>query len=334
MSTEKRVTLYDVAREAGVSYQTVSRVINDSPNVAPKTRSRVLRVIRELDYRPNRAAQMLSTHRSHTLEVVTLSIWGAGSASLAAMSGMARKLGYQLSITALNGESIEKVIAGAAARLVDGLVLILPNMDISDDRLLEISHGIPLVRMSGAHERKVASVAYDQVLGARLATQHLVDLGHRQIATITGPFEFHDARMRYRGWQMTLEMAGLEPGPVETGQFSPDAGYQSISRLLDRGEKFTALFAANDGIAFGAIDALRERGFRVPQDVSVVGYDDVNVAAYYAPRLTTVRQDAGVLGDLTLEYLVSLIEKPDTPIHERVLKPELIVRQSTRRLKQ
>ncbi len=336
MSNEKpsgRVTLYDVAREAGVSYQTVSRVINNSPNVAPKTRNRVLRIIREMDYRPNRAAQMLSTHRSHTLEVITLSIWGAGSASLAAMSGRARKLGYQLSITALDGEDLEKVVAGAASRLVDGMVLILPYLEISDERLLEINQGVPIVRMNGIHGYKVASVVYDQELGAHLATQHLIDLGHRKIATISGPSQFYDGRMRHQSWLATVDAAGLEPGPQMIGDFSAESGYRALQQLLDKDVSFTALFAASDDMAFGAIAAMRERGIRVPQDVSVVGYNDVAVANFYIPRLTTVRQDGVVLGNLTLDYLVSLIQKPDTPVHERVLKPQLIVRDSTRPLK-
>jgi DNA-binding LacI/PurR family transcriptional regulator len=173
-------------------------------------------------------------------------------------------------------------------------------------------------------------VIYDQVHGGRLATQYLIDQGHQKIATITGPLLNYDAFGRHEGWKATLRDHGLDFGPNLEGDFTIEGGYQAMNRLLDGGEEFTAVFVGNDTMAFGAHTALREHGLRVPADISIVGFDDISESAHFVPGLTTVRQDFHLLGHLAVEYVVSMIENPETPVHQRVLQPKLIIRGSTR----
>jgi len=176
------------------------------------------------------------------------------------------------------------------------------------------------------------SVIYDNAQGARLATQHLLDLGHRAIAEITGPLQNYDAHDRHQGCLATLDERGLEPVMSIESDFTIDGGYRAMKRLLEAKLPFTGVFVANDSMALGAQTALREAGLRVPDDVSVVGFDDIMESAHMVPRLTTVRQDFQLMGRLAVEYIVNLIENPDTPVYQRVLPPKLIIRESTRPL--
>lgn len=327
----KRPTLRDVAREAGVSYQTVSRVINDNAHVAPETRDRVLQVIETLGFRPNRAAQILQTERSHTLEVV-MPYFGFNRV-LYDMARAANQLGYHFVISAISSEEFPKTLLTARSRLIDGLVLI-PMIPFNDnyDELIEMTDGLPFVQIGAKLGANLPSVIYDQARGARLATQHLIDLGHRKIAEISGPLLNYDGCDRHEGWRATLEDNGIEPGPSVEGDFTIDGGYAAMRQLLDSGAEFTAVVIGNDSMAFGAQTALRESGIRVPDDVSVVGFDDLPESAHFVPALTTIRQDFTVLGRLAIEYLISMIENPETPVHQRVLLPKLILRDSTRKI--
>jgi DNA-binding LacI/PurR family transcriptional regulator len=165
---------------------------------------------------------------------------------------------------------------------------------------------------------------------ARLATQHLIDLGHREIAEISGPLLNYDGCDRHEAWIATLEDNGIEPGPSVDGGFTIDGGYAAMCQLLESGAKFTAVVIGNDSMAFGAHTALRERGLSVPDHVSVVGFDDLPESAHFVPALTTICQDFAVLGQLAIEYLISKIENPQPPVHQRVLLPKLITAESTR----
>ena len=173
------------------------------------------------------------------------------------------------------------------------------------------------------------SVVVDQWNGARQAVEHLIDLGHTNIAEISGPLENFDASIRHSSWRRCLELNSLEPGLSVAGDFEVRSGYLGAKELLAKQRPFTALFVGNDRMALGAIRALREAGLRVPEDVSVVGFDDIPEAAFFEPPLTTVRQDFEVLGKESVEYLVSLIEDDHTAVQQRVLYPELVIRQST-----
>jgi len=329
MNSKPRATLRDVAREAGVSYQTVSRVINDSTSVAPATRNRVLKAISALDYHPNRAAQMLQTNRSHTIEVV-MPYFGFNRV-LYDMARSAHQSGYHFIISAIDNDEFAHTLESASSRFIDGLVLI-PLVPIVDDydELVELTRGIPFVQIGAKLGANLPSVIYDQVQGARLATQYLIDLGHRQIAEITGPLLNYDAADRHEGWQITLANNGLESSLSVDGNFTIEGGYQAMCQLLDQGAQFTAVFAGNDSMALGAHTALRQHGLLVPDDVSIVGFDDVPESAHLVPALTPIRQDFQLMAQLAVEYIISLIENPTTPIYQRVLPPKLIIRESTR----
>jgi DNA-binding LacI/PurR family transcriptional regulator len=325
----KRPTLRDVAREAGVSYQTVSRVINGDEHVASATRDRVLKTINKLGFRPNRAAQILQTERSHTLEVIMFT--SGFNRFLSEMARTAHELGYHFVISAIFPDEFATALESAASRFIDG-VLLIPLIPVIDDyhELMRLSDGVPFVQIGARLGADLPSVIYDQAQGARLAVQHLLDLGHTEIAEISGPLLNYDAQDRHEGWLVTLKENGIEPGLSFDGGFTIEGGYEAMNRLLDTGAHFTAVFIGNDSMAMGAHTALREHGLRVPDDVSMVSFDDLPESAHFVPGLTTIRQDFLLLGRLATEYLVSLIEAPDTPIHQRVLQPKLIVRESTR----
>lgn len=327
----KRPTLRDVAREAGVSYQTVSRVINDDAHVSAGTRNRVLKAIETLDFRPNRAAQILQTERSQTIEAILF--YFGFNLYLYEMARVSQQLGYHFVISAITEEEFESTLESASSRFVDGVILIpRTTMDADHDELLRLTHGIPYVQVGAELGANIPSVIYDQVSGGRLATQHLIDLGHRQIAEISGPLNNYDALGRHEGWLAALRENQLAPGPMIESNFSIEGGYQAMRQLLERGEPFTSVFLGNDSMAIGAHTALREHGLRVPQDISIVGFDDLPESAHFVPGLTTVRQDFQLLGSLAVEYIVSMIENPQTPVHQRVLQPRLIVRESTQAL--
>lgn len=327
----KRPTLRDVAREAGVSYQTVSRVINNDTHVSDATRARVLKTIEALGYRPNRAAQILQTERSHTLEVIMF--FSGFNRFLYEMARAAHDLHYHFVISTISTDEFASALQNAASRFIDGLLLI-PLVPIIDDyeQLIQLTDGVPFVQIGAKLGADIPSVIYDQAQGARLATQHLIDLGHRAIAEISGPLVNYDAQGRHEGWLKTLEDNRIEPVASIEGNFNIEGGYAAMQNLLDEGVYFTAVFVGNDSMAMGAHTALRERGLRVPDDISLVSFDDIPEAAHFVPGLTTVQQDFHRMGRLATEFLVSMIEQPDTPIHQRVLQPKLIVRESTRQL--
>lgn len=331
MKPKRRPTIRDVAREAGVSYQTVSRVINDDLHVSSTTRNRVLKAVNALGYRPNRAAQMLQTERSYTLEVV-MPYFGFNRV-LYDMARTAHQWGYHFIISAIDNEELANVLESAPSRFIDGLILI-PLIPVVDDydELARLTHGVPFVQIGARLGAHLPSVIYDQAQGARLATQHLIDLGHREIVEITGPLLSYDAHDRHESWLATLKDNGLPPHVSIEGDFTVEDGYRAMCQLLDDGVKFTAVFAGNDSMAMGALTALRHRGVRVPDDISIVGFDNLPESSHLVPPLTTIYQDFQLLGRLAIEHVVTLIENPDTPVYQRVLPPKLIIRESTRPL--
>jgi LacI family transcriptional regulator len=329
----KRITLHDVARAAGVSYQTVSRVINEHPHVSSATRQRVLEAVKVLNYQPNIAARSLVTRRSRMLELIVYGSSHYGPSQMVAnVERAARELGYNLmlaNITAVTVEEIQASINSLSGRFVDGIILIAPVRGVSYEQIRAICGDLPFVMIDTQPGIATPSVVIDQHYGSQLVTQHLIDLGHRRICEISGPLDWYGAAARHESWQDTLRAAGLQPGPSVAGDWTAAGGYAAALDLLEGGAAFTALVAGNDQMAFGAVRALRDRNLRVPEDVSVVGFDDVPETAYFEPPLTTVRQDFDALGRQSADYLVSLIERPNTPLHQRVLYPQLVVRRST-----
>ena len=337
MADTKPVTLNDVARASGVSYQTVSRVVNHHPHVATETRKRVLKVIERLGYQPNTAARRLVTGRSDMIGIVSYGTSFYGPSQMVANIEVSlRAHGFGLvisSITIITFEELRIAVSYLKGQLVDGLVIIAPITDIELDRVRELCGNTPFVMVdleqNGEQGSVVPSVTIDQRYGSQLATRHLIELGHRELTEISGPLHWHDARSRHQAFLKALEEADLEPRSHLESDWSAEGGYRSAKRLLAEGERFTGLVVGNDQMALGAIYALREDGLEIPRDVSIVGFDDVPESAFYTPSLTTVRQDFAALGTHSVEYLVSLLKDPDTPLHQRQLYPTLIRRDST-----
>ena len=331
---DKRATLHDVAELAGVSYQTVSRVVNQHPNVANKTRKKVLQAIRATGYRPNQAAKVLATGRSYMLQLIIFDL--RYSDPLPAMLYYAKQHGYSMVISEINPYATKEEICEAleelTARMIDGLVMFTPYLSLTHEDMTKTCRSVPFVLVSNELGIKAPSVVFDQSHGTEVALQHLLDLGHRNIAEISGPIMHIDARLRHETVLSFLKSKELTPGPSVEGDFEVPSGYTATKKLLETNIPFTAIFIANDRMALGALRALHEHGLRVPDDISIVGFDDMTEAAYFNPPLTTVRQDLDDLAHQSIDYLVSIITHPDTPIQQRVLYPELIVRESTRRI--
>ena len=321
----------DVGRLAGVSHQTVSRVINGSSHVRPETRRRVLEAMQRLGYSPNPVARALVTGRSQTLGVVSFDTTLYGPAStLFGIERAAHEAGYFIivaSLEALDRASVTDAVSRLVRQGVDGVLVIAPHEDAAD-ALLHVPVDIPLVAVEAGPAGAVPLVAVDQFAGAVSATRHLLDLGHRTVWHIAGPSEWVESRQRQEGWRATLEQAGIEPPPPLVGDWSARAGYDH-GRRLSADESVSAIFAANDQMSLGVLRAMHEAGRRIPQQVSVVGFDDVPEAPYFTPPLTTVRQDFDEVGTRSLRLLLRTIQAGRRIVSDSRVAPQLVVRAST-----
>ncbi|MEV7619647.1 LacI family DNA-binding transcriptional regulator [Microbacterium sp. NPDC089321] len=281
----------EVAALAGVSRQTVSRVLNEHPEVATATRERVLAAMAELGYRMNNAARALGTRRSRTLGVLASDALQYGpSRSIAAIEASAREAGYWVSAAFADAGDAAAVVSAVehlVAQGVEGIVVVAPHAGTLE-ALDELRTGVPVVTLHSS-DRGARGLSVDQVAGARLAVAALADAGHTRIAHLAGPADWLEAESRADGFTAEIAARGLEPGPVLAGDWSAGSGYSAVAEIRDSG--VTAVFAANDQMALGLLGGLHEAGLSVPGDISVVGFDDVPDAAYYWPKLTTVRQD-------------------------------------------
>lgn len=329
---EKRrpAVMADVAQLAGVSHQTVSRVLHDSPHVRGDTRERVLAAIRQLDYRPNTVAQALVTGRSKTLGVVSFDTTLYGPAStLLGIEQAAHDAGYGLSISSLRSLNRPAVIA-AIRRLrdqgVDGVAVIAP-LRAGVDALRHLRPDFPVVAVETGPDASIPVAMVDQTAGAAAATRHLLDLGHKTVWHLAGPLDWKEAEDRVEGWRSTLKAAGAPIPALLRGDWTPRSGYD-LGRTLLQIPEATAVFVANDQMALGLLRRLHEAGREVPRDLSIVGFDDIPEAAYFTPPLTTVRQDFPELGKRCLHVLLGRIEG-ETGTTRVVVAPELVVRGST-----
>ncbi|MFI9758870.1 LacI family DNA-binding transcriptional regulator [Streptomyces sp. NPDC051963] len=321
----------EVARAAGVSQKTVSRVVNGEPHVSPEVRDRVLRVIRELDYRPNNAARALLLGRYRRIGVVSLgtALYGP-SALLSALERAMQRAGYSFALAGtLEGQRVSVAVEALLEQGVDGIVLSEP---IDDGTPLRLSADVPVVSLGEGVELTEgvgAVVGADGVAAARMATEHLLALGHRTVWHLPGPQDWFAARDRLRGWREALAAAGAPEPPLPTaGDWTPASGY-AAGRQLAQLSDVTAVFAGNDDMAIGALRAFAEAGLSVPGDVSVVGYDDIPAAPYLSPPLTTVRQDFTAVADHAVDTLIAMIEGTSRPDRHAALAVELAVRSST-----
>lgn len=323
--------MQDVARLAGVSHQTVSRVLNDHPSVRPETRERVQAAIGSLGYRRNSAARALATNRSSTLGLLAASSSRSGPVStLVAVEEASRAAGMYVNVTSLSvydPASVRAALDHFLDQAVEGVIAIAP-VQAAVDAATAGAHDLPTVIVAPPGPTGEASlhVAVDQRRGARLAVRHLVGLGHRSIAHLGGPPAWLDATERAAGWREELAASGLLAAEVLSGDWTAASGFAAAQTWLADGP--TAVFAANDLMALGLVRGLTERGLRVPADVSVVGFDDLEVTGFSLPPLTTVRQDFSELGREAVRVLLSRLagEQPEAPT---LIAPELVVRAST-----
>jgi LacI family repressor for deo operon, udp, cdd, tsx, nupC, and nupG len=332
MTKHSRVTIRDVAGLAGVSHQTVSRVINDKERVNPETRRRVEAAVAELGYQPNAIARFMAQGRTTTLACISPNLTDYTFASIIeGAETEARNNGYFVITASAPGPSTFSTLINQLinSRRTEGLLVINPYID---NRNKFLPREVPIV-LIGAHPRDhtSSSVMLDEQGAGRLATEHLLSLGHQSIAMITGPLVEDCVQDRLVGYKIALQETGLEfiPSLVIEGDWSATSGNRAIDDLLLHKQKFTALFAQNDRMAVGAIHALRQHGVRVPEDVSVIGFDDMPLASYFDPPLTTIRQDFFCSGCEAVQLLITSIEQPNQPPKQTLLPAELINRQST-----
>ncbi|MEU5840042.1 LacI family DNA-binding transcriptional regulator [Streptomyces diacarni] len=324
-------SMTDVARTAGVSAQTVSRVLSDHPNVQATTRAKVMAAVAQLDYRRNNAARMLSSGRSRTLGVVTLrTSFYTRAAVTSGIERAAQEAGYAVSTAttaSLDTSAIEAALSRLTDQGVEGIILAVPLIH-SSPRLEQLTRATPTLTIDGSRTDATEVVAVDQSLAARLATRHLLDLGHETVWHIAGPEEWLEAASRRDGWRATLEAAGRAAPPPLEGDWSPASGHRN-GLVLGRIRDVTAVFVASDEMAFGVVRALHELGRRVPDDVSVVGVDDIELAAYCSPPLTTVAQPFAQMGELAVAHLLRYITAPEAVPAPALVEPRLVVRAST-----
>lgn len=331
-SAHARPGMSDVAQLAGVSHQTVSRVLNDHPNVRPATRERVLTAIAELGYRRNSAARALVTRRSGTIGIVTTGSMQYGPATtLAVLEQSARAAGYFVTIAMApdpTPDKLTQVLDSLIDQAVEGVVVIAPVEQVAR-AAQAVSAQLPvlLISAAGTQEFEPPSLYVDQAVGVRLVTQHLLELGHRDVVHLAGPPQWFDAQARRRVWREALGEAGLTPRADLHGDWSAASGYAAGRDLLT--QLPSAVFAGNDQMALGLLHAFAEAGVRVGEEVSVVGFDDVVGADHYIPPLTTIRQDFRTLGERAVETLLAQIAGEE--VLPEPVTPSLVVRSSTGR---
>jgi LacI family transcriptional regulator len=343
----RRVTIREVAQAAGVSTQTVSRVLNYRPDVAPDTVARVREVIAELSYSPNLLARGLTQGRTHLLGVVAYGLEYFGpSRIITGIERQAAAMGYTISLTLIHEpetDDVDVLLANLVGRRVDGVLWAIPEVANNRAWLRSGSHDVPvpLVLVGGTTgEDGRPSIGIDNEAMGRLATDHLIAGGARSVAIVTGPLDWWEAAQRQAGWRRALEAAGRHPDDslVTEGDWTASSGEEGLYRLLRSAPGIDAVFAGNDQMALGVLHAAHRMGLRVPEDLAVVGVDDIAEGSHFWPPLTTVHQpliDAGMMAVQTVVRLIRAAtsgrqsDEPTIPM-ATLLQPELIVRQSSR----
>jgi len=341
MARNNKITIKDVAKAAGVSTQTVSRVLNNRPDVSPETRERVQVVIAEMGYAPNVLARSLSRGRSNTLGVVGFGLGYYGSTSvLTGIEKKANELGFSFILSLLDRfevDRVDEIIRDLLSRQVEGIIWAVPGITDAlqglPQKLADIP--IPVVFLNKAQSNDDIIAAMDNRLGGRLATQHLIEQGYRNIGIITGPLEWWEAQQRELGWREAMVEAGiddLDNLKVE-GDWTAASGEVGLHALIAKAPDIDAVFVNNDQMSLGVFQAARRMGLNVPQDLGVIGFDDIPESGYFYPSLSTVRQNAEKLGAVAVEQMSQYIQanqnkqefKPDISW----VKPRLIIRKSS-----
>jgi DNA-binding LacI/PurR family transcriptional regulator len=328
----KPSTLKDVAARSAVSYQTVSRVLNGSLHVKEETRVRVTEAMEALRYRPNNAARHLVSRQSKIIGCVSSITFYGPARIMVSVEMTAKKHGYNVMFSELpevNLQEVRRAIDELCDRQVDGIVFLIP-LQLEMDLIHDICQDVPFIAIDVDLGPQLPIVMVDQGRGSRLAIQHMISLGHRKIAFICGPSQWRAAKQRTRGWMNELKRASLSPGPMLEGDWSAKSGYLAALELirLHRND-FTGLVTANDHMALGAMRAFHENGIRVPEDISVIGYDGMPESEFYQPPLSTIYQDFAALGEVSVDFLLKMIERPGISPQRFILKPALVPRRST-----
>jgi LacI family transcriptional regulator len=347
MTSGRRLTIREVAQAAGVSTQTVSRVLNNRPDVAPGTFERVQKVIDHTGYAPNMLARSLTQGRSHNLGVVAYGIDYFGPSSvLTGIEQQAAELGYSISLNLIHApetDDVARLLANLVSRQVDGIIWAIPQMGNNRawSRAWPPGFQVPVALVGGTDEpTALPSIAIDNRAIGRLATEHLLAGGARHVGIITGPLTWWEAQQRQIAWSETLRAHGLAADEhlVAVGDWAANSGEDGLVALLEREPELDAVFASNDQMALGAMHACHRLGLRIPEDISVVGVDNIAEASHFWPSLTTVHQPLRDAGALAVREIHGSIDRardarrpPGTAIIEAtLLEPELIVRASSR----
>lgn len=342
MASNKPITIRQVAHAAGVSTQTVSRVVNERPDVAPETRQRVQEVIDRLGYRPNALARSLINRRSHTIGVVAMARDYFGpSHTLIGIEQQIRSTGYSLLLDLLHHpetEDVERILNRLLTRQVDGIIWAIPEIGYNRSWLQHriVYLPVPTIFLSMGPQEDVPVVAIDNRGGGRLAAGHLLALGYQNIGTVIGPQDWWEARQRQLGWKDALQAAGMiiSDRQIAEGDWSSASGAQAFKKLLRQFPEIDAVFAGNDQMALGILQAAHQFGRRVPADLAVVGFDNIPESAYFWPALTTVQQPLIELGCTAVKELARLIDAEQNgslllPSGTTWLQTDLVVRESS-----
>lgn len=346
MSTvNNRVTIKDVAAAAGVSTQTVSRVINDRPDVADATRKNVTEIIERLGYRPSALARSMIRRRSYTLGVVTAGLKYIGpSRVLHGITDAAEQEGYGLLLKQLpsfGSTAVESILDRLVERRVEGVIWSVPEVGDNHVWLHEYASrlNVPIVVTSTRLQPETYVVDIDNYEGGQLATRHLIAQGYRHIGHISGPMDWWEAQQRKAAWADVLAESGLrvDPATWTAGNWSSASGHRAAQQLFDQYPEMDAVFVANDQMALSVLQLAAERGIRVPEDLGVVGFDGIPEAPYFSPSLSTIDQDQHQLGACAVEALIGMIDadysgEDRSPKKRLVLRPKLIVRASSARM--
>lgn len=342
MNKQQRLTIKHVAQLAGVSTQTISRVINGRPDVSPETRKRVQEIIDRYGYKPSAVARSLIQQRSYTLGVITAGLKYIGpSMILHGITDKAAELEYAVLLKELprfDTDDIEPIFDSLLARHVDSIIWAVPEVGENQRWLKQRSASLPVpfIFLTAPPRADLPSVDYDNYLGGKLATEHLLQQGYRRIGHISGPLDWLSARQRKQGWQDALREAGIDPRemPCVEGNWSSASGQTAFNRLLSDFPEIEAVFVANDQMAVSVLQVACKNGIRVPQELAIVGFDGLAESEYYWPPLTTVYQDLHALGSTAVKEIIHIIESRydgiDIDEAKRiVLQPQLIIRESS-----
>lgn len=342
MNKNRKTTIYDVAEKAGVSRQTVSRVLNNRDEVSEETRQRVKDIMTELNFQPNAVAQSLSRQRSNLFGVVTAGLKYIGpSRTLSGITNMAEELGYGLLLKEMeysDSANIIPLLDWFKSHQVDGIIWAAPEIEDNRRWVKDILPliDIPIIFMTMEEQTNVTIVASDNLAGARLAVKHLLEQGRTKIGHISGPLDWWEARQRKTGWESTLNEAGIAVNDRmwTQGNWSPKSGRTAFLELIAKFPEMDGIFVGNDQMALSVLQSSLEIGKRIPQDLSVVGFDGIADSEFYCPPLSTVSQNQDELGRIAVAELVSQTEKK---LSERrtvepkyiTIQPELIIRKSS-----